>query len=107
VHIEEAGFKVERHDFRDTAVKEEFGIPANLTACHSAVVSGYLIEGHVPAADIRRLLREKPDIVGLIAPGMPLGSPGVERPGYVGTFEVLALQRDGDVRVFALHYVGY
>ena len=78
-HLEQNGFRVEATDVRDlAAVKRRHGVPPDAEACHTALVDGYVVEGHVPAADVARLLRERPDALGLAVPGMPLGSPGME-----------------------------
>lgn len=79
-HLRENGFSVsvtERDDL--TAVREQQGVPAALQSCHTAIVDGYVVEGHVPAADVRRLLNERPQATGLAVPGMPMGSPGMEQ----------------------------
>ncbi|QOR40164.1 DUF411 domain-containing protein [Billgrantia diversa] len=82
-HLEEEGFEVRQHQTSDMrAVKIEHGITPELASCHTALVEGYVIEGHVPAADIKRLLEEKPDVAGLTVPGMPHGSPGMETGRY-------------------------
>jgi hypothetical protein len=102
-HLEENGFEVERI-YRDNMgeVKQSFGIADALVSCHTAVVNGYLVEGHVPAADIRRLLAEAPEGVrGLAVPGMPIGSPGMEVDDRVDPYDVLAFGADGSVEVFA------
>ena len=79
-HMRENGFRVERRDLADvTPMKRQLGIPQALWSCHTALVDGYAVEGHVPAADIKRLLRERPNAIGLAAPGMPVGSPGMEQ----------------------------
>ena len=79
-HVRENGFRVERRDLADvTPMKRQLGIPQALWSCHTALVDGYAVEGHVPAADIKRLLRERPKAIGLAAPGMPVGSPGMEQ----------------------------
>ena len=78
-HLRASGFNVTAHDTADMAsVKAKLGVPDGMASCHTAVVSGYVIEGHVPAADIQRLLEEKPKVAGLAVPGMPMGSPGME-----------------------------
>ena len=78
-HLESEGFTVEAFDSDDmTAIKKELSVPRQMSSCHTAKVGGYTIEGHVPAADIRRLLAEQPDADGLAVPGMPVGSPGME-----------------------------
>jgi len=81
-----------------SSVKTRYEVPVELQSCHTAIVDGYIIEGHVPAADIQRLLEERPDIAGLSVPGMPAGSPGMEVEGYPAQpFEVLAFDKDGNV----------
>ena len=82
-------------------VKHQNGIPEALSSCHTALVEGYVIEGHVPAPSIQRLLKERPDIQGLTAPGMPMGSPGMDGPGIIPEpFDVLAITSDGNTHVF-------
>lgn len=100
-----AGFKVEATDMPDlTALKAANGVPTKLSSCHTAIVSGYIVEGHVPAADLKRLLEEKPAVAGLSVPNMPLGSPGMEHrdPSRHEAYDVLAFGPDG-VSVFASH----
>ena len=81
-HMEENGFKVKAVDMIEmNIVKEKYGITRNLASCHTAIIDGYYIEGHVPAADVKRLLAEKTDSKGLTVPGMPVGSPGMQVPG--------------------------
>lgn len=97
------GFKVEVTVSDDIAlVKEQHGIPPRQASCHTAVVDGYVIEGHVPAEDIRRLLAERPPIRGLVLPGKPVGAPGLEGTTEQ-SFEVLALDAAGATTVFAVH----
>ncbi|CAN5743712.1 hypothetical protein BH23GEM11_BH23GEM11_15150 [soil metagenome] len=102
-HLEENGFDVEtvhRDDMAD--VKRNFGVGDRLLSCHTGIVNGYVVEGHVPAADIRRLLAESPgDVRGLAVPGMPVGSPGMEVGDRVDPYDVLAFSADGSTRVFA------
>jgi hypothetical protein len=83
-------------------IKTKHGLPPRLASCHTTLVGGYVIEGHVPADDIKRLLREKPAIAGLAAPGMPAGSPGMDVPNSP-PYDVLAFTKDGKTRVFATH----
>ena len=85
------------------AVKAHYQVPPELQSCHTAIVDGYIIEGHVPVAEIQRLLKERPtEIVGLAVPGMPVGSPGMEVPGgKKDPFDVVAFDRKGKTRVFA------
>jgi hypothetical protein len=89
-HLRAAGFTAEVHDVADlSAVKAQLGVPAPLASCHTATVGGYVIEGHVPAADIRRLLAQRPVGVGLAVPGMPAGSPGMESTDRHEPYQVL------------------
>lgn len=85
-----------------TAIKDQYQIPAALQSCHTAIVDGYIIEGHVPAAEVERLLTERPDIAGLAVPGMPIGSPGMEVEGAAAQpYDVLAFDKSGNVEIFA------
>jgi len=104
-HVKAAGFATTVHDTEDMdAVKARQGVPKALQSCHTALVAGYVVEGHVPAADVLRLVREKPaGVRGVAAPGMPAGSPGMEMGGRVDHFDVIAFGRDGSQRVFARH----
>lgn len=100
-HLIKHGYRVEAKDTPDMAeVKRALGVPDALTACHTAVVNGYLIEGHVPAADIARLLKEKPKVAGLAVPGMPMGSPGMEGP-RTQRYQVLSFDKTGKTKIFA------
>eukprot|EP01036_Dinobryon_divergens_P048286 gene48286-64787_t len=81
-HLNKNGFATRVHDDGNTAARERLGIPAKLGSCHTGRVGGYAIEGHVPASDVHRLLKEKPKAVGLAVPGMPIGSPGMDGPAY-------------------------
>lgn len=104
-HLEAAGFDVEFEDQPDlTALKREQGVPSELASCHTALVEGYVLEGHVPASDVRRLLAERPEIDGLAVPDMPLGSPGMEHPdpSRHQPFDVMSFGAGG-VRVFRSH----
>ncbi len=82
-------------------IKSSAGIAQKFAGCHSAQIGGYMIEGHVPADDISRLLAEKPDAIGLSVPGMPVGSPGMETDGTVEPFEVHLMKKDGSSEVFS------
>jgi hypothetical protein len=102
-HLQAAGYKVTAHDVPDVNVyKKKYGVPDALGSCHTAVVtSGYVVEGHVPADLIDRLVAQRPkDIVGLAVPGMPQGSPGMET-GVVDKYEIIAFDKAGKTRVFA------
>ena len=104
-HMRQAGFTVEvRNEDNLNPVKEKVGVPYGKGSCHTAEVGGYFIEGHVPAADVERLLAEKPDAKGLVLPGMPLGSPGMEVPdGTVHPYTVELVRRDGSTVPYASH----
>jgi len=100
-HLRENGFSVVERDSADLApVKAAHGVPGALESCHTAVVDGYVIEGHVPADLIAKLLAERPEIAGLAVPGMPAGSPGMEG-SYKEAYDVLAFQKDGRTTVYA------
>jgi len=100
-HVEKAGFKCTVRDFADlTEVKRTFGIPRALESCHTAQIGSYVVEGHVPADLIVKMLREKPVGRGLAVPGMPIGSPGMEG-GTPERYQVLFLNKDGTTRVYA------
>ncbi len=100
-HLRDAGFAVTTHDTNDlTQIKMSNGIPQQLAACHTGIVDGYVVEGHVPADVIQRLLRERPDVVGIAVPGMPMGSPGMEGP-YKEPYDVLTFDREGNTESYA------
>jgi hypothetical protein len=82
--MERAGFAVKVHDVGNSAVRAKLGLPTRLGSCHTALVGGYLVEGHVPAADVHKLLKQKPKALGIAVPGMPIGSPGMDGPDYGG-----------------------
>jgi hypothetical protein len=102
-HLRRHGFRVKTEDLPDlSSVKTRHGVPAALQSCHTAIVEGYVVEGHVPADLVERLLRERPRIVGLAVPGMPVGSPGMEVPGVpADRYRVLTFDRSGKTDVFA------
>jgi hypothetical protein len=101
-HLKADGFTVKSIEQEDlTDIKSELGVLPKLRSCHTAVVAGYVIEGHVPAADIRRLLTEKPKLTGLTAPGMPQSAPGMDS-GKI-PYEVLAFDAKGTTTVWARH----
>jgi hypothetical protein len=103
-HMREAGFSVDARDVGDAQlvdVKTQAGVPPQLQTCHTALVDGYVIEGHVPAEQIKRLLADRPpDVVGIAVPGMPMGAPGMEGPG-AEPYKVYSWKRDGSGAVFA------
>lgn len=103
-HLQEQGFAVTAHNRDDmNRIKAEAGLPPRLASCHTAFVGDYVVEGHVPGADIKRLLAEQPAAAGLAVPGMPIGSPGMEMGGRSDAYDVLLFQQDGSARVFQ-HY---
>lgn len=103
-HMEKSGFRFTVHEVGNTAMRQRLKIPMALGSCHTAVIGRYAIEGHVPARDVLRLLKEKPDAIGLTVPGMPVGSPGMDGPEYGGRkdpYDVLLIAMDGSTRVFS------
>ncbi|MES2759297.1 MAG: DUF411 domain-containing protein [Pseudomonadota bacterium] len=102
-HLRSAGLKVKAHNVEDTSVhRMKAGIPEQLGSCHTGIVRGYALEGHVPASDIKRLLKEKPKAKGLAVPGMPLGSPGMEG-ARKDAYDVLLVKANGSTSVYK-HY---
>jgi hypothetical protein len=99
-HLETHGFSVKVNNTGNAEIRARLGVPSKLGACHTGLVAGYAIEGHVPADDIRRLLAEKPAAVGLAVPGMPVGSPGMEMDGRRDPYDVRLIARDGTSRVY-------
>jgi hypothetical protein len=102
-HLEKNGFIVRNHDEGNTDARARLRMPLEWGSCHTAQVDGYAIEGHVPAREIQRLLRERPKAIGLAVPAMPLGSPGMDGPEYSGRktpYDVLLVLSDGSSRVF-------
>jgi hypothetical protein len=108
-HMQANGFHVITHDVSEAekaAKRASVGIPAQLGSCHTALVNGYALEGHVPASDVHRLLKARPQAAGLTVPGMPIGSPGMDGPAYGGRkdpYATLLVQRDGSSSVFQNH----
>lgn len=104
-HMQKAGFTVEvRENDNLNPIKERLGVPLGKESCHTAEVGGYFVEGHIPADDVKRLLADKPDAKGLVVPGMPLGSPGMEAPdGRTQPYAVELVGWDGRTTVFARH----
>lgn len=105
-HLRRAGFTAKVIEVDDlTPIRARQGVPAQLSSCHTALIGGYVVEGHVPIEDVERLLRQKPKAVGLVVPGMPIGSPGMEVPqGKAEPYKtLLLLDRSGRTREFARH----
>lgn len=102
-HLQKSGFSVSAHNVADvSAERHRLGMPDRYSSCHTAMIGQYLVEGHVPAADIRRLLKEHPKARGLTVPSMPPGSPGMEGANAM-PFDTLLVLNDGSYRVFAHH----
>ena len=100
-HMEAAGFTVDARDTRDVmSVKIDAGVPTAMSSCHTAIIDGYVVEGHVPPATVRRMLAERPEIAGIGVPGMPIGSPGMEGPNPQ-PYEVFSFDRQGGTAVYA------
>lgn len=100
-HLRAAGFTVDARDVRDLmSVKVDAGVPGPLVTCHTALVDGYVVEGHVPADQIQRMLAERPDVAGIGVAGMPIGSPGMEGPNPQ-PYQVLSFDRAGNMAVYA------
>jgi hypothetical protein len=103
-HLEKNGFRVTVKDTGNNAARARLGMPQKFGSCHTAQIQGYVIEGHVPASDILRLLKNRPAALGLAVPGMPVGSPGMDGPAY-GTrhdrYDVLLVLKDGSEKIFA------
>ena len=108
-HLQANGFEVTAHDVSDATKREyrqRLGLADKFGSCHTALISGYVLEGHVPAREIRRLLQEKPVAIGLAVPGMPVGSPGMDGPAYGGrrdAYDVLLVQRGGAARIYQVY----
>ncbi|HEU0017468.1 MAG TPA: DUF411 domain-containing protein [Methyloceanibacter sp.] len=105
-HLEANGFAVTVNDTGTSALaalKRQAGIGDKLASCHTAKIDGYVIEGHVPGSDIKRLVAERPDAIGLAVPGMPVGSPGMEQGDEFEPYDVLLIKKDGGTEVFASH----
>ncbi len=102
-HMKANGFKVVTHEMNDvTPHKQRLGVPVGMGSCHTAEVGGYLVEGHVPADDVKRLLAEKPKAKGLVSPGMPQSAPGMDMPGKQ-PYEIFLVRQDGSTSSFARH----
>lgn len=100
-HMERAGFEVETRDLDNlTPIKNQYGVQRSFSSCHTAIVDGYIVEGHVPPVYVEKLLEERPDVKGITVPGMPIGSPGMEGPNPQA-YDVLSFDADGNTAVFA------
>ncbi len=102
-HMQANGFNVKVNDSGNTAARKRLGVPDKLGSCHTALVGGYALEGHVPAREVHRLLKERPAAIGLSVPGMPVGSPGMDGAEYGSRkdpYDVVIISRNGDSRVY-------
>lgn len=101
-HAKKHGFKIEDIKTEDIeAIKQKYNVPAELASCHTTIIDGYVMEGHIPADDIKRFLAQKPNnLIGLAVPGMPIGTPGMEARDIKQPFQVLAFNDKGEVEVF-------
>jgi len=102
-YLEKNGFAVTAHDTGNNAARKKLGLPSKYGSCHTALVDGYVVEGHVPVREIRRLIAERPAALGIAVPGMPIGSPGMDGPDYgnkVDPYEVILVQKDGSATVY-------
>lgn len=106
-HLQADGFSVQVFDNGNTTMRRRLRMPEQFASCHTGLIAGYVIEGHVSAREIRRLLAEKPDAIGLAVPGMPVGSPGMDSPAYgdrKDPYDVLLVRRDGASRVYQSYF---
>ena len=102
-HLRESGFRVNAHHTANVnAARAKLGMPHRYGACHTARVGQYVVEGHVPASDIKRLLKQQPEALGIAVPGMPMGSPGMEGP-YSESYQTLLVDQSGNATVFSSH----
>ena len=102
-HMQASGFTVKTYETGNNAARARLGLPEKFASCHTALVAGYVVEGHVPAREVQRLLKERPKALGLAVPGMPIGSPGMDGPEYKGRkdrYDVLLVNADGRNRVY-------
>jgi len=99
-HLEESRFSVKDYVTNDVQViKDKYGVPGEMASCHTAIVDGYVIEGHVPAADILKLINNKPNVIGISVPGMPVGTPGMDMGGRKDAYQVVSFDKDKKYQV--------
>lgn len=102
-HIKENGFHVTdivKSESEIQSIRQKYNLPSDLVSCHTSEIDGYLVEGHIPAADVKRLIAQKPNLAGISVPGMPIGTPGMEMGDRKESFNVFAFKKDGQVEVF-------
>jgi hypothetical protein len=100
-HLQKNGFTIKDNVTNDMqAIKTKYGVTPELASCHTAIVNGYVVEGHVPAEDIKKLLKTKPDVVGITVPGMPAGTPGMEMDGKKAVYDVVSFDKNHKTQVF-------
>jgi hypothetical protein len=102
-HMQASGFTVKTYETGNNAARARLGLPEKFASCHTALVAGYVVEGHVPAREVQRLLKERPKALGLAVPGMPIGSPGMDGPEYKGRkdrYDVLLVNADGRSKIY-------
>jgi hypothetical protein len=100
--MRDAGFQVKDEITEDMqAIKQQYGIPTTLASCHTTIVDGFVVEGHIPVEDVARLLTEQPEVIGIAVPGMPIGSPGMESGDYVEPYTIFTFTEAGAIEVFA------
>lgn len=103
-HLQAEGFTVKDNVTENLeTIKTENNVPQNFIACHTAVINGYVVEGHIPASDIKRLIKEKPDVAGIAVPGMPIGSPGMESGDMKEPYTVFTFTEEGETQVYQKH----
>ena len=103
-YMEAQGFRIKDEITEEMdVIKEQYGVPQTMASCHTTVANGYVIEGHIPAVDVARLMTEKPDISGIAVPGMPIGSPGMESGDYIEPYTVFSFNASGEIASFAEH----
>ncbi len=103
-YLENSGFTVKVNDTGNNDTRRKLGLPGRYGSCHTALIGGYVVEGHVPVREIHRMLAEKPDAIGIAVPAMPIGTPGMDGPAYAGRFDpydVILVARDGSARIYA------
>lgn len=103
-HLQENNYNVIDHVVQDVdAIKRKYGVPSELASCHTALVGGYVVEGHVPVEDIEKLLASRADVLGIAVPGMPVGTPGMEMGDRKDAYKVIAFDKNNRKQIFSVH----